>query len=81
VPPIAEIIDVGDLINVIWTSIVAGLGVCAVFSAAIFGFARGTDMRREGNAVGMVAFMALALVSFVAVMALVVYGVIVMTAK
>jgi hypothetical protein len=79
--PIAEIIDVGDLVNVIWTSIVAGLGVCIVFSLAIVGFARATDMRRAGNGVAMTAYLALALVAFAAVMALVIYGVIVMTAK
>lgn len=79
--PLAEIIDVGDLVNVIWTSIVAGIGVCVVFSLAIVGFARATDMRREGNGVATVGYMALAFVAFAAVLALVVYGVIVMTAK
>jgi hypothetical protein len=81
VPPIAEIVDVADLINVIWTSIVAGIGVCFVFSLAIVGFARATDMRREGHAIGMAVYALLAVVSFAAVMALVVFGVIVMTAK
>lgn len=80
-PPIAEIIDVGDLVNVIWTSIVAGLAVCVVFSLAIVGFARGTDMRREGHNVATIGYLALAFVSFGAVLALIVYGVIVMTAK
>jgi cation transporter-like permease len=81
VPPIAEIVDVGDLVNVVWTSLVAGIGVCIVFSLAIIGFARATDMRREGNGVATVVYLALALVAFVAVMALVVFGVIVMTSK
>jgi hypothetical protein len=79
--PIAEIIDVGDLVNVIWTSIVAGLGVCVVFSLAIVGFARATDMRRAGNGIAMTAYLVMALVAFAAVMALVIFGVIVMTAK
>jgi hypothetical protein len=79
--PIAEIVDVGDLVNVVWTSIVAGIGVCVVFSAAIFGFARATDMRRAGNGVAMTAYLAFAFIAFAAVMALVIYGVIVMTAK
>jgi hypothetical protein len=79
--PLAEIVDVGDLVNVVWTSIVAGLGVCVVFSAAIFGFARGTDARRERHGVATVAYLTLALVAFAAVMALVIFGVIVMTSK
>jgi hypothetical protein len=78
---IAEIIDVGDLVNVIWTSIVAGIGVCLVFSLAIVGFARATDMHREGHAIATAAYALLALAAFAAVMALVVFGVIVMTSK
>jgi hypothetical protein len=78
---LAQIIDVGDLVSVIWTSLVAGIGVCLVFSLAIIGFARATDMAREGNGVAMAAYGLLALVAFAAVLALVVFGVIVMTAK
>ncbi len=78
--PIAEVLDVGDLISVIWTSIVAGLAVCIVFSLAIVGFARATDSRdRSGAAV--TGYFALAILAFGAVMALVVFGVIVMTSK
>jgi len=79
--PIAEIIDVGDLINVIWTAIVSGLAVCIVFSFAIVGFARATDSRRERPGVTTVGYFALAILAFGAVMALVVFGVIVMTSK
>jgi len=78
--PIAEVLDVGDLISVIWTSIVAGIAVCIVFSLAIVGFARATDSRdRSGAAIA--AYFALAILAFGAVMALVVFGVIVMTSK
>jgi hypothetical protein len=79
--PIAEIIDVGDLINLIWTSIVAGLGVCIVFSLVIVGFARATDHRRAGSGAIAAAYVALGAGSFVAVMGLIVFAVIVMTAK
>ncbi|HEX2160354.1 MAG TPA: hypothetical protein VHF88_00850 [Thermoleophilaceae bacterium] len=79
--PLADIVDVSDLVSVVWTSLVAGIGVCLVFSLAIVGFARATDMRREGNGVAMVAYTTLALIAFVAVMALVVFGVVVMTSK
>ena len=78
--PIAEIIDVGDLISVIWTSIVAGLAVCIVFSLAIVGFARATDSR-ERPGVATAGYFAMAILAFGAVMALVVFGVIVMTSK
>jgi hypothetical protein len=78
--PIAEVLDVADLVSVIWTSIVSGLAVCIVFSLAIVGFARATDSRdRSGPAI--VGYFALAILAFGAVMALVVFGVIVMTSK
>jgi hypothetical protein len=78
---LAEVIDVGDLVSVVWTSFVAGIGVCAIFSLAIFGFARASDMRREGNAMAQGAYLLMMLVAFSTVMAVVIYGVIVMTAK
>lgn len=79
--PIADIVDVGDLINVVWTAFVAGIGVCAIFSLAIIGFARGTDMRREGATVAASGYFALMAVAFAIVMAVVVFGVFVMTSK
>jgi hypothetical protein len=79
--PIADIVDVGDLVNVVWTAFVAGIGVCAVFSLAIVGFARGSDMRREGSGIAASAYFTLMIVALVAVMAVVIFGVIVMTAK
>jgi cation transporter-like permease len=78
---LADVVDVGDLLNVVWTSLVAGIGVCAVFSLAIVGFARALDMRREGQAVAASAYVVLMIVAFAAVMAVVVFGVIVMTSK
>ena len=79
--PVAEVVDVGELVNVVWTSLVAGIGVCAIFSFAIVGFARAIDMRREGNTVAVGAYLVLMTVAFVAVLVVVVFGVIVMTAK
>jgi hypothetical protein len=79
VAPLAQIVDVGDLISVVWTSFLAGIGVCFVFSLAIFGFARAVDSRSRGNGVAAVAYTAMTLVAFALVMAVVVFGVIVMT--
>jgi hypothetical protein len=78
---LADVVHAGELIEVVWTSLAAGIGVCAVFSLAIVGFARALDMRREGQAVAASAYLVLMVVSFLAVMAVVVFGVIVMTSK
>jgi hypothetical protein len=81
VAPLAQVIDVGDIVSVIWTALVAGIGVCAIFSLAIIGFARTTDMRREGNVVAAGAYAVLTLLAFGAVLAVAAFGVVVMTAK
>jgi hypothetical protein len=78
---LGDVVHTGELIEVVWTSLAAGIGVCAVFSLAIVGFARALDMRREGQAVAASAYFALMVVAFLAVMAVVVFGVIVMTSK
>jgi heme/copper-type cytochrome/quinol oxidase subunit 2 len=80
-PLLAEIVDVGDLVNVVWTALVAGIGVCAVFSLAIIGFARSADSRREGQTAVASIYAVLMLVALAAVIAVVIFGVITMTSK
>ncbi len=79
--PLAQVVDVGDIVSVIWTSLVAGIGVCAIFSLAIIGFARTMDMQREGHAFAAGAYAVLTLLAFGAVLAVAGFGVVVMTAK
>jgi hypothetical protein len=78
---LAEIVDAGDLLNVVWTALVAGIGVCAIYSIAIVGFARGIDMRREGSSVAATLYFAVMAIAVVVVLAVVVFGVITMTSK
>jgi hypothetical protein len=77
----ADVVHVGELLEVVWTSLAAGIGVCAVFSLAIVGFARAIDLRREGQAAAASAYVVLMVVALATVMAVVVFGVIVMTSK
>jgi hypothetical protein len=79
--PLAQVVDVGDIVSVIWTSLLAGIGVCAVFSLAIIGFAHTSDMSREGNTFAAAVYGVLTAIAFTAVLAVVVFGVLVMTAK
>lgn len=78
---LAEIVDAGDLLNVVWTALVAGIGVCAIYSIAIVGFARGIDRRREGAGVAATLYFAVMAVAVVVVLVVVVFGVITMTSK
>ena len=75
------VVDWGELLNVIWTSLVGGIGVTAVFAVALYGAVRATDARRNGAlglAVGYWTVMALAMAL---VLASIAFGVVVMTSK
>lgn len=79
--PLAQIVDVGGLVEVVWASLLAGVGICVVFSLVIVGFARAVDMRSEGRPVAAVGYLALMAVAFTGVVALAAFGVAVMASK
>jgi cation transporter-like permease len=81
VAPLAQIVDVGDLLNVVFASLLAGVGVCVVFSLVIVGFARAVDMRRDGRSAAAAAYFVLMAVAFAAVLALAAFGIAVMASK
>jgi hypothetical protein len=63
------------LLNVIWESLVAGIGVTLVFSLVIFGSAQAAEARREGRggaamAFGLLAAVAMAIVAAGVVLAI-----------
>ena len=75
------IVDWSVLLDVIWTSLLGGIGVTAAFAVALHGAVRATDARRNGAlglAVGYWTVMALAMAL---VLASIVFGVVVMTSK
>ena len=74
-------VEVGQLLQVVWVSLLAGIGVTTCFSLVILGSAKmagARRARREGAALGYGALALAALLSFAAV---VVFGVAVMLAK
>ena len=46
---LASVVEWGDVVQVIWTSLVAGLGVTFAFSLALVGATRAVDLRRDGH--------------------------------
>jgi hypothetical protein len=44
-----KLVDANALLNVVWASLVAGVGATAAFSFAIVGATRFVDMRRSGR--------------------------------
>jgi hypothetical protein len=54
--PFATIIDTKALLDVVWVSLVAGVGGTAAFSIALLGATRFSDMRSAGRGVEAAMF-------------------------
>ena len=50
----------GTLLQVVWVSVAAGVGVSAIFSLVILASARASEHRRDGNGAAAVGFGVLA---------------------
>lgn len=64
------------LLRMFYSALVAGVAIAVVFSAAIFGAVRSSDMRRSGRGTAATVYAALAAGGLVISAALVVYGLI-----
>ncbi|HSR94464.1 MAG TPA: hypothetical protein VLK56_06315 [Solirubrobacterales bacterium] len=77
----ATIVQTGDLVQTVIASLIAGVGITAVFSVAIWSGARFVDLSRDGRALAAGAAAALGTLALVATVAAVVVGILVMTSK
>lgn len=75
---IASIVDTGDLLEVIWVSLAAGIGVTAVYGLAIVGATRAIELGRAGRSGEAALFGALGVVAMAAVVGAVVLGIVVL---
>jgi heme A synthase len=75
------VVKAGDILEVIWVSIVAGVLVSAAFSFVVLGSARSAEARRSGDARAALLFGGLAAVAMLGFLALVAFGLQVMLAK
>jgi Na+-translocating ferredoxin:NAD+ oxidoreductase RnfA subunit len=80
-PGFAEIVETKELIQTIVYAFGAGVGVTVIFSVAIWGAARFTDLSQEERPLAAGAAAAVAALALLAVLAAVVVGVVVMTSK
>ena len=78
---LGSVVDGDALLKVLWSSLLAGIGVTAVFAVAILGGTRAADASRTGRPAAAAVFGALALAALAAVGAAVVLGIVVMTQK
>lgn len=72
---IASIVDTDALLEVIGVSIVAGIGLTAVYGVAIVGATRSVDLGRRGATVSAVIFGTLGIAALGVVVAAIVFGI------
>ena len=78
---IATLVEGRELLETVVASIVAGVGVTAAFSVAIWGVGRFADLSRNERPLAAGSAAAVAALALVVVAAAVVFGVIAMTKK
>jgi nitrogen fixation/metabolism regulation signal transduction histidine kinase len=79
--PLATIVETKELVETVVYATVAGIGVTAIFSVAIWGAARFTDLSQEERRLQAGFAAATAGIALLAVLGAVVVSVIVMTSK
>jgi hypothetical protein len=78
---VAKIIDTHAAWQAVWTAAVAGVGVTLVFSLAVLGATRSTDLRRANRPGQAGLFALLSLVGLAATLGAVVYAITLITTK
>jgi hypothetical protein len=74
-------IDSGQLIEVVWVSVLAGVGITAAYALVVLGGARSLQARRAGQPALAAAYAGLAVLMLCVFAAAVAYGVHVMLTK
>jgi hypothetical protein len=74
-------VEAGQLLQVVWVSLLAGVGVTALFSVVVLAAVRSAEARRAGRDAAFAGYMALAGVALVTFGVAVALGVQVMLAK
>ena len=76
---IATVVDWDALLQVIWVSLLAGVGVTAAWAFAIVGATRSVEKGRDGRGGEAVVYAAVGVVGFATVVAAIVFGIVVLT--
>lgn len=74
-------IDTTALLKMLYSSLLASISVAVVFSTAILGAIRASDMRRENRSAAAIAYAALATVGVLLASGVIVYGLVVIARK
>jgi len=74
-------VNVGDLLEVVWVSLLAGVGVTLTFSLVVLGSGRSAEARRTGRDAAAICYATLAGLAFLAFAVGLVVGVNIMLSK
>jgi tetrahydromethanopterin S-methyltransferase subunit D len=78
---VIAVVKAGDILEVVWVSLVAAVFVSTVFSFVVVGGARSAEARRNGSGTAAVVWAGLAVLAFALFAAAVAYGVHIMLSK
>ena len=76
---IATVVDWDALLQVIWVSLVAGVGVTAAWGFALLGSTRALEVGREGRVAEAVIYAVVGVAGAVTVVAAIVFGIVILT--
>jgi hypothetical protein len=76
---IATVVDWDALLQVIWVSLVAGVGVTAAWGFALLGSTRALEVGRQGRVAEAAIYAVIGVAGFVAVVAAIVFGIVILT--
>jgi len=74
-------IDAHLLLRVLYTALVAGVGVAVVFSLTVYGWTRSSDMRRERRPAAAASFALLGGLGLTLTAALIAFGLVLLARK
>jgi hypothetical protein len=74
-------VETGQLLEVLWVSLLAGVGVCACFSVVVMTGARSAEARRAGRGRAAFGYATVATLAFLVYVVVVIFGVRTMLAK
>jgi hypothetical protein len=78
---IATVVDTDALLQVAWTSLVAGIGVTAAFGVAILGGTRAVDLGRAGRTGEAALYGVMGAIAVAAVLGAIAGGIVLLTDK
>jgi hypothetical protein len=76
---IGAIVDTHSLAQVLWVSVVAGVGVTAAFGLAILGATRALEFGRDGRIAEATIYAVIGVAGFGAFLAAIVFGIVILT--